>query len=160
MENLIRYLIVIATTLIGYFYPSIVYILVCFMFIIIDNISAFFCNKRVKHKYPDKVKNAKYSSFKAWRTIKTLGLSMIIILACFILETHIIKQFSDIKLTAMVSCLICGVTALSILENWATANDNAPKWLNVLRKFLVDKTERYFDIDIDGDGKIGDKDKE
>lgn len=157
MGNVTRYFIVMITALIGYLHPSLAYILVCFMFIIIDNISAFFCNKRVKRRYPDKVKNAKYSSFKAWRTIKTLGLSVVIILACFILEKHIIKDFSDIKLTAMVSCLICGVTALSILENWATANDNAPKWLNVLRKFLVDKTERYFDTDINEDGKIGEK---
>ncbi|MDO5759966.1 MAG: phage holin family protein [Bacteroidota bacterium] len=159
MEQITRYFIVMITTLVGYLYPSIAYILVSFLFIIIDNISGYFCNQRVKKKFPEKVKEAKYSSFKAWRSIRTLGLAMSIILVCFVLETHIIKHFSEIKITAMVSCLICGVTALSILENWATANERAPKWLNVLRKFLVDKTERYFDSDINGDGKIGEKEK-
>jgi len=84
-----------------------------------------------------------------------MGFAIGIIVLAFLLETQILYHFTDFKLTAMVSLMICGVTALSILENWASANDNAPKWLNLLRKFLIDKSERYFDADINGDGKIG-----
>lgn len=158
MEQINRNIVAVLSSVIGYIYPSLAYILVALMFILIDNVSGYYCNRRVKNKYPDRVKSDRYSSYKAWRTIKTMGYAIIVILSFFIVETHITSKLTEFPLTAAGSMLICGVTGLSILENWATANDNAPKWLNILKKFLVDKTERYFDIDIDNDGRIGNND--
>lgn len=155
MENISRVFIALISMLWGWIYPSLAYIIIALIFIIIDNISAYKCNIRVKRKYPEKCKTAKYSSKKVWKTIETIGITVFIIVLTYAVETYIVNSFSEIKITAMVSCLICGVTGLSILENWSTANDNAPKWLEVLKKFLVDKTERYLNIDIDDDEKIG-----
>lgn len=140
----------------GLIYPTLAYIIVALLFIIVDNISAYLCNKRVAKKYPERCTKSKYSSNKAWKTIQTMGYTILIIVIAFTLEEHVISEFADIKITAIISCLICSVTGLSILENWSTANNNTPKWLSVLKKFLVDKTERYFDTDINNDGKIGD----
>ncbi|MBO6233314.1 MAG: phage holin family protein [Clostridia bacterium] len=154
-EKNLRFIVVFLGAVWGWIYPSLAYIIIALMFIMIDNISAYKCNKRVKKKYPNKCKTAKYSSHKAWKTIQTMGITILIIVLTHTLETHVTSQFTEMKVTAMVSCLICGVTGLSILENWSTANDNAPKWLNVLKKFLVDKTERYLNVDIDNDGEIG-----
>ena len=158
MENYSKYLVATMAGIWGWIYPSLWYIVVALLFIIIDNISAYMCNRRVKNKYPEKCNSAKYSSQKAWKTINTMGLTMLIIVVSWALETQIISHFSDIKITAIISFIICAITALSILENWSTANDNAPKWLIVLRKFLIDNTERYLNVDINKDNKVGDPD--
>lgn len=156
MEHYNKYIVTVCAAIWGWIYPSLWYIIVALLFIIVDNISAYKCNKRVKSKYPDQCKSSKYSSQKAWKTVNTMGITMLIIVISWALETHIISHFSDIKITAIISFIICAVTALSILENWSTANDNAPRWLTVIRKFLVDKTERYLNVDINEDDKIGD----
>lgn len=158
MEQINRIIVAVLSAVIGYIHPSLAYILIALLFILFDNVSAYYCNRRVKNKHPERVKNSKYSSYKAWKTIKTMGYAIIVIMCFFIVETHITSKLTEFPLTAAISLLICGVTGLSILENWATANDNAPKWLNILKKFLVDKTERYFDVDIDNDGRIGNND--
>ena len=155
MENHSKFIVALVTAFWGWVYPSLGYIIIAVLLIILDNISAYKCNKRVKKKYPDKCKSDKYSSYKAWKTLNTIGTALLFILSAWAVEKHIVSAFSDFKLTAIVACIICGVTVLSILENWSTANDNAPRWLNIIKKFLVDKTERYLNTDINDDGEIG-----
>ena len=79
MENISRVFIALVSMLWGWIYPSLAYIIIALVFIIIDNISAYKCNIRVKRKYPEKCKTAKYSSKKAWKTIETIGITVFII---------------------------------------------------------------------------------
>lgn len=154
-NTFIQTLFMIVSLCIGFMYPALPYIIIAIFLIIIDNISAYLCNRRIHKKYPNKCHDYKYSSAKASKTIKSIGYALFIIVASYLIEKCIVKDITDIHLTALVACLICAVQVLSILENITTENTDAPKWLKVLGKYLVSKAERYFDTDINDNKKIG-----
>lgn len=154
-STFIQTILTILSICMSFIYPAIPYILIAIILIIIDNISAYMCNRRIYKKYPTKCHSNKYSSAKATKTIKSIGYSLAVILISFMIEKFIIKDILDVKLTAVISSIICAVQILSILENVLTENDNVPKWLKVLSKYIVNKAERYFDTDLNNDNKIG-----
>ena len=154
-ENIFKYIMSIVGLTIGYFKPSVIYIIIGILLIILDNIFAWKANKRVKLKYPNKVKNSKYKSIKAAKTLKKISHFCILILVSYIIDTEIVSKITSIQLTAIVSCVYCFVEICSILENYNTANDNPSRFVELLRKIVIDKSERYFDIDLDNDNKVG-----
>lgn len=159
-SNMIKFVFSVIGAAYAYFKPSLWIILVGLLFIIVDNITGWYANKRVKKKYPCKVKTAKFQSRKAEKTLRKIFFYIVFVLMSFIIETQLIKEFTNFKLTAMLATIYCIVEAISILENYSTANDSDDKFVVILRKYLVDKSERYFNVDIDNDGKIGKGDKE
>lgn len=154
-SNIIKFIVSMLSAVYAYFEPSIWYILVGLLFIVMDNITGWFANRRVKKKYPNKVKTAKYQSRKAEKTIRKICFFIVLMAMSYIVETQLIKEITNFKLTAILALMYCGVEAISILENYSTANDKKDKFVTLLRKYLVDKSERYFNVDIDDDGKIG-----
>lgn len=157
-EKAVKYIASSPFVIWAFFKPSISYILVTLLFIIIDNITAWRLNKRLKKKYPNKVKNSKYSSLKASKMLKTIGNMLSWILVSWVVDQCIVKDLTDFRLTASVAMLFCFVQFLSILENITTENDNKimKRFYGIIQKFVVDKSERYFDMDLNGDKKIGD----
>lgn len=158
-DNFFKFASTVTGAIIAYIEPTLAYIVIGIVLIIIDNITAFQANKRVKKKFPDRVKDAKYKSVKGMKTIRKIFVFSVLILVVFSIEKHIVSTFSSFPFTAIVSAIYCFVEGVSILENYNTANDNPSKFVELLHKVVVDKSERYFDIDLDNDGKIGKKEK-
>lgn len=154
-EDITRLIAAILGAVFAYIEPTLNYIIIGIILIIIDNITAFQANRRVKRKYPSKVRDAKYKSVKAAKTITKILEYSILILIVYSAEKYVISSFSQFPLTAIASAIFCFVEGVSILENYNTANNNPSKFVQLLHKIVVDKSERYFDIDLDDDGKIG-----
>ena len=64
------------------------------------------------------------------------------------IEKNILKDLS-FEITKYVAALFCLVQLLSVLENESSCNN--AWWARAVQKFLMDKSKRHFDIDIDID---------
>ena len=64
-------------------------------------------------------------------------------------------MYKDLYLANWTAIVICSIQLWSILENESSCNDS--KWAGVLQKFLVDKAERHWDIDLSGLVEQGEK---
>lgn len=158
MEQIVKYVAVtlggIAGWLIGEFKDTFPLLTVAIIFILYDAWSAYQLDRRVHKKYPTKVKRkqAHFTSFAFGKVVReTIPKRLIAIILAFIAERYVFIHF-DTHASYIVTGAICLEQALSILENWVSCplddgHDN--RFWRTLRRILIDKTERHFDITLD-----------
>lgn len=134
------------------FEPTFPLMLVVIILIIYDAFTAFSLDKRVKKKYPDKVKRheAKFTSFAFGKVVRTtIPKRLVLILLAYLVE-HWVFIHVDVPLSYIVTGVICFEQAWSIMENESSCRDeNESRFWRVLQKVMVDKTERHFDINLE-----------
>ena len=124
--------------------PNVPHILIAFVFILADCISAYRLARRVRKA--GKARKVKVDSHKLWKTfLKTTASALAIVLA-FVIEKYMMVMYTDLYLANWTAIVICAIQLWSILENESSCNEK--KWAKNLQKILVDKTERHFDIDL------------
>jgi hypothetical protein len=136
---------------IGEFHPAFPLIIVAVIFIVYDAWTAYQLDKRVKLKYPDKVKRDKaaFTSFAFGKVIRsTIPKRLTLIFLAFLVE-HWVFIHVNIPLSFVVTGIICFEQAWSILENESSCrNEEDSKFWKMLQRIMIDKTSRHFDIDI------------
>lgn len=151
--TLIKWLFAISAGSMALIMPNVPFILIAFAFILADCISAYRLARRVKKKTGRS--KAKMQSNKLWKAFLTTLASATAIVLAFSIEKHILIMYKDLYLANWTAIVICSIQLWSILENESSCNTS--KWASVLQKFLVDKAERHWDIDLSG---LIDKDKQ
>lgn len=148
---------------VGEFRPTFPLIIVAVVFIVYDAYTAYQLDKRVKVKYPDKAqrKKAKFTSFAFGKVIKqTIPKRLWLIVLSYLVEHWVFKHVA-IPLSYVVTGAICFEQAWSILENESSCRDeNESRFWKLLQKIMVDKTERHFDVNLDGfkdNGRVTDE---
>lgn len=148
---------------VGEFEPAFPLIIVATLFVLYDAWSAYELDKRVHKRYPDRKsrEQAKFVSYKFRKVIPTLSERFIIIILAYCVQRWI---FVDIyvPLSYIAAGVVCAEQALSIAENKASCRlpgDKHARLWKVLAKYLCDKTERHFEIDL-GELKDENYDKE
>lgn len=126
--------------------PNVPHIIIAFVFIGIDCISAYRLARRVKKV--GKSRKVKVKSDKLWKAFLTALASASAIVLAFVIEKYIMVMYTDLYLANWTALVICGIQTWSILENESSCNNK--KWAKNLQKLLVDKAERHFDIDLSG----------
>lgn len=124
--------------------PNVPHIIIAFIFILADCISAYRLARRVRKA--GKARKVKIKSNKLWKAFLTATASAFAIVLAFVIEKYIMVMYHDLYLANWTAIVICGIQLWSILENESSCNEK--KWAKNLQKFLVDKTERHFDIDL------------
>lgn len=143
--TLIKWLFALSAGSMALIVPNVPYILIAFAFILADCISAYRLARRVKKTGKGK---AKVQSNKLWKAFLTTLASATAIVLAFSIEKHILVMYKDLYMANWTAVVICAIQLWSILENESSCNTS--KWAAVLQKFLVDKAERHFDIDLSG----------
>ena len=147
MQNsLLKWLFAIPTGILAILEPNFPFILLAFIAILADCVSAYRLSKRAK-KATGKA-SAKFQSKKAWRVFLTMLASMVAIVMAWIIQTKILVMYDSLYLPNWTAIVICAIQAWSILENEASCNGS--KWAIIAQKIIVDKTERHFDVDLSG----------
>ena len=146
-ETIIKYLLALIMSLVTFIEPTLNFLYAIVAVITIDCISAYNLNRRIRAKYP-KCSAGKLESRKALKVIYTIGKIYGIILVIWFIEKDVLKDLS-FEITKYVAALFCAIQFISILENESSCND--AWWARVLQKFLMDKTKRHLDIDINID---------
>ena len=135
------------------FKPTFPLIIVAVLMIVSDAWTAFDLDKRVRKKYPDKVKRreAHFTSFAFGKVVsQTIPKRLWLIVLAFIVEKWVMIHVS-IPLSYIVTGVICFEQGWSMLENEASCREDekASRFLRMLQRLLIDKTERHFDVTLD-----------
>jgi hypothetical protein len=146
-ELLTKYVLAMITASIAFIEPTFNFLYAIVAVITIDCFSAYNLNRRIRRKFPNYAKG-KLESKKALKMIYTIGKVYGVILIIWFIEKNIIKDLS-FDVTKYVAALFCFIQLISVLENESSCND--AWWARALQKFLMDKSKRHFDMDIDID---------
>lgn len=136
---------------VGEFSPAFPLIVTMVLFVCYDAYSAYQLDRRVHLKYPDKVKReeAKFNSFDFSKVIKkTIPERIALILLAFVAEKYVFLHV-DWHLEYICTAAILFEQLLSIAENMASCNETDSRFWQMLKKILIDKTERHFELDLD-----------
>ncbi|MBR1464948.1 MAG: hypothetical protein IJ607_01140 [Bacteroidaceae bacterium] len=138
---------------VGEFHPTFPLIIVALVFIVYDAWTAYQLDKRVHKKYPERTKReaAKFTSFAFGKVIRsTIPKRLCLILLAYMVE-HWVFVHVSIPLSYIVTGVICFEQAWSILENESSCrSENESRFWKTLQRIMVDKTERHFDVTLDG----------
>lgn len=155
MEQIIKYVTMTLGGAVGWaigeFEPTFPLLIVAIAFILYDAWTAYELDKRVHRKYPTRVKRkqAHFTSFAFGKVVrKTIPERLVLILLAFLAERYVFVHF-DTHASYIITGIICIEQALSILENKVSCpedKDDNRLW-NFLRRVLLDKTSRHFDVD-------------
>ena len=138
--------------LINEFKPTFPLMLVAIIFILYDTWTAYQLNKRAKEKYPDKIgqEKVKFTSTSFGKVVRsTIPKRLMLIILAYLVE-HWIFIGVKVPLSYIVAGIICFEQAWSILENESSCrSEKDGMFLKLLQRIMIDKTERYFDINLD-----------
>jgi hypothetical protein len=118
-----------------------------------DCLTAYGLNRRLKKKG---LVTGKFSSVKFCNSLVRLIVWVTGIFFCHLIDVHVLADIQTLHLANWLTFLICIGTAVSIMENITTENDDPTAKL--VQKVLVSKAERHIEVDINNDGKIEGKD--
>ena len=149
--------------LINEFKPTFPLMLVVIIFILYDTWTAYQLNKRAKEKYPDKIgqEKVKFTSTSFGKVVRsTIPKRLMLIILAYLVE-HWIFIGVKVPLSYIVAGIICFEQAWSILENESSCrSEKDGMFLKLLQRIMIDKTERYFDINLDELKNKDDSEKE
>lgn len=124
-----------------------IYLFLASAFVIIDCITAYKLNRRLKKKYGPNIVQGKYTSHGFWKTLETLGKSCAaIFLGYFIYKYMLIPEGGSAMLHIYATGAVIGIQSWSILENSSSCNGS--KWAALAQKIVIDKSKRHLHIDL------------
>lgn len=138
-DKLLQYCISIGGGLLLAIETAIPFFIPCFTALILDIISAYFLNRRIHKKQPEKADGKFKSSYK-FKVLYTMFIVFMLIIVAHYVDTAIIKD-SDISVRFIIGIFLF-YECWSILENWSSENDN--KLAKALQRIMVNKAERHF----------------
>lgn len=124
--------------------PTVPFIAICTIAVLMDCYTAWALSKRVKKKFPG-ANDGKFKSHYAGRVFLTLLKVYAVIVLSFLIDEHIFPAF-PLLLPNIIAGAVCFWQMWSMLENESSCND--AKWAIVAQRIMVDKTERHFDLDL------------
>ena len=151
-ENMYKLLVAMVGGLVGLISPIVPLIIVCYLFIIADVVSAYQLGKRVTAKAKEKglpvtKDSGKFKTAKAKVVIKTMTEVSVLILLTYLLDTKVLSQLNGLFLANYAAGIVCLLQLWSILENSSSCKGS--RWAKLLQKIMVNKAERHFDINLE-----------
>lgn len=138
--------------LVGEFEPAFPLAVVMVVFVLYDAWTAYKLDERARVAFPDKAKRkeAKFTSFAFSKVIReTIPKRLWLVFLAFLCE-HWVFIHVTLPLSYIVTGAICFEQAWSILENESSCRpDNESRLFRMLKRVMVDKTERHLDITAD-----------
>jgi hypothetical protein len=136
-----------------YVEPSLNYIAVCFLALVLDCYTAWRCNRRIYSRYREAIKrnpkckmDGKLRSKKMAKMVQDFSVLVMAIFLAVIIDKDLLAHMGELHLANYLSVIYCSVQFVSILENESTCKGAA--WAKVVQKIVADKTERHFNIKI------------
>ena len=134
-----------------YIEPSLNYIAVCFLALILDCYTAWRCNRRIYSRYREAIKrnpkckmDGKLRSQKMAKMVQDFSVLIMAIFLAVVIDNDLLAHMGELHLANYLAVIYCSVQFVSILENESTCNGAA--WARVTQKIVADKTERHFNV--------------
>lgn len=129
----------------SYFKPTLDFAIIMVAVTILDCVSAWRLNRRVRKKYPSGKADGKLKSCKMMDMLGTLFVAYMAATLGYHLDR--ITPIVDFSVGNWITIVFVLVQLISIAENESSCNGN--KWAVVLQKVLQDKTKRHLDTDVE-----------
>ncbi len=143
--NFGHFLCVIGGALWGWIEPTLPFALLCIFAVLLDCLSAWRLNRRVRQTYG---KEACDGKLKSVHMKKMIG-DLFMVFGCILIAQgvdQICLPGIQLYLGNMVAAIFLLTELVSILENESSCSD--AKWAYVVQKVVADKTKRHLNIDI------------
>ena len=124
--------------------PTIDYVAICTLAVMMDCYTAWRLSARVKKAHPD-ANDGKFKSRHGRRIFGTILKIYSLIVLAYLVDT-VIFPWTVLYLPNIVAAAFCFIQVWSILENESSCNGS--RWAKMAQKILVNKAERHFDIDL------------
>lgn len=130
----------------AYVEPTINVYLICIAATVIDIVTAWRLNRRVRKAFPNAGADGKLKSKHMKKIIPDLCVLFLCINLANAIDMDMIPEgLSAISLKTTIACAYTLCTFVSILENESSCNGSV--WAVFLQKYLVSKVSRHIDID-------------
>jgi hypothetical protein len=124
--------------------PTVPFIAICTLAVLMDCYTAWSLSRRVKKKYPG-ANDGKFKSHYAGRVFITMLKVYAIIVLAFLIDVYIFPDI-NMMLPNIISGAVCFWQIWSMLENESSCND--ARWATIAQRIMIDKTERHFDVNL------------
>ena len=146
MENLIyRCILTAGGALWAAIEPQLHFVLICLFAMLLDCLSAWHLNRRVRRRYGAKVADGKFKSASFGKVFVNIIKVMSMLCLAGLLQRYVFEDL-PIRLSNIVAGAVCFWQIWSILENESSCNN--AKWAKIAQRIMIDKTERHFNIDL------------
>lgn len=132
--------------------PAIGSVVICGALVLIDCVTAWRLERRVKKTYPGGGADGKIKSKHAKKMFGDFLIVAVLVVVTYWIDT-VIGTVGGVHLHNVIAGVFVGVELLSVLENESSCN--GARWAKMAQRYVVDKTERHLNVDVDGDGKVG-----
>jgi hypothetical protein len=139
-----KWIVAFMGALVAFLEPTIPFIIVCTLAVLCNAYTVVGLSRRIKAKHP-KAKESVFRSGYAEYIFSILVKIYALIILVFLIEGYIFEGL-PVKLSNIVAGAVCFWQIWSMLEHEISCND--ARWAKIAQRILVDKTERYFDIDL------------
>lgn len=129
----------------AYLEPTIPYAVLCVFAVLIDCLTAWRLNRRIKQKYQKAKTDGKLKSARMTKMISDLAIVWLCILLATGVDEYLLGHFGGLHLGQYVAAIFVLCTAVSILENESSCNGSA--WARAVQKIVTSKVSRHLDID-------------
>ena len=143
--------------------PTLPYAFLCVFAVVIDCITAWRLNRRIKRNYPDAGADGKLKSSHLFKIFSDLAVIWLCILLGRGVDNHLLGHLGGLHIDQYIAAIFVLCTFVSILENESTCNGSA--WARLVQRVVANKVSRHVDMTEDelleyAKGKYNDEDKE
>ncbi len=132
--------------------PSLQIFYVCVYAVVIDCITAWRLNRRIRKMYTAEAADGKLKSSHMSKMLYDLMVVFACIVLADLIDERLLAHLGNLHLAAYIAAIFCGVEFVSILENESSCNGRA--WAKACQIILQDKTKRHLNVDEDTFEKI------
>ena len=144
----VRYILSFLAAIVGNAFFSILPLAaLCFVFVLLDCLTAWRLSRRVRATYGDDKSSGKFRSDKFKNAVIEMVITVpIALLLAYFVQLYIFEG-SNIHLPQIVSGIIIFRRFWSMLEN-ISSGDRDEVWAKALQRIMIDKAERHLDINL------------
>ena len=125
--------------------PQLHFVIICLIAMLMDCVSAWHLNYRVRKRYGNKAADGKFKSASFGKVFVNIIKVMAMLVLAGLLQKHVFEDL-PIRLSNIIAGAVCFWQIWSILENESSCND--AKWAKIAQRIMIDKTARHFNIDL------------
>lgn len=129
----------------AYLEPTVPYALLCVFAVMLDCLTAYRLNKRIKRLLPNAKTDGKLKSARMSKMISDLTVVWLCILLAVGVDDKLLGHLGNLHLGQYVAAIFVLCTSVSILENESSCNGAV--WARAVQKVVTSKVSRHLDID-------------
>lgn len=124
--------------------PTLPYAFLCLFAVILDCMTAFRLNRRIKRIAPQSNADGKLKSSHMSKMVTDLLIVWLCMLLADGVDHQILAHWGNLHMAQYVAAIFILTTAVSIAENESTAKNST--WARLLQKIVASKLSRHTDI--------------